>query len=246
LEVFAIEIPVAIIELISQMNTLEGSINFYQKKNSTGFEEEIPQTELMIILDPIFVQHCVPIRFKGVITVNDDSETFDTTFVAAEISRSYLFKGTVFLKKGEYTVHFRSFPVGIKDHEVQYDEEEGYDRRLIDILNESVKDLTENLKNGLTEKAYELMSPTYQQLVNLETYGKTLKEAQLELKKGTMKSCKNWNIHHQYPCATVMEMEREDGNFNLTFVMHFNKEKDKFDCLNIRLERKSREQPLEL
>ena len=83
----------------------------------------------------------------------------------------------------DFRIAFQSFPVGAKDHEIQYDGEEEYNRKLVNVLNQSVNKFIENFNNNPPEKvhqtsgisphapqAYESMCRGFRRLVSIEDF----------------------------------------------------------------------------
>jgi len=219
-------VPIPLVELLSEMVTLESCIQFYLSKTSFSLNEGYSEVDLTMIVDPLFIKHSAQVNLMGVL-INDHNgkeEHFTSNFVLTPGKRTFLIE----IKTLGVSFSFRIFYVGARDHEVQYDAEEEYNKRIVEILESSAKAVTDNLL--FVEKLYPMMSKAYRKLVNLESFAQEIKGVQQQWEESTILSIKTWNVHHVYPCASIYEME--DGQ--LIFVMIYNKDSDRFDCLNIR------------
>jgi len=172
--VLGIGIPV--VELLSEMNTMEGCIRFYLFKNSYSINEGIMEIDLVIIVDSLFVRYSVPINFMGVLIdeQNGKEERFATSFMMNE---NRAVKVSVNALTGSFVFNIKGFLVGSNDCEIQYDAEEEYNKKIADILDESVNKVIQNLRNP--ERGYPMMAKAYRKLVPLETFAKEILEGKL-------------------------------------------------------------------
>jgi len=237
IEVTVLGVPVATVQPLSQLMEGLAVVDFFENKNTFNCEDGSSQINIVIILDPLFVQNCAPILITGIVDKNGKQERFSSSSVAKATGKTLFSEGSIDVLDGSFKINFRGIPVGTKDHLVHYDNDEEYNKKIELILNESVKKLIGSLQTGSPDKAYALMSPSYRKLVSLEGFVQSVLEGQKEWKGWKVKHTTIWNIHHVYPCASVCELEAEaEKSISLTFVMLYNRDSGAFECLNFRWE----------